>query len=182
MDDLDLPGRKRTLSCYPPGMDDWNEQLGEPEFTGSYSSSSDYLDSDYLDSDYLVNDLIEHEEGRRKTQPPDAFSDLPECESVNPLASSMPLKKSTTTMTTTTTSSLSSMETDQRRQRELIRRMEELRQNAESVYQLTQRNTQTMRFGGRVVEVATYLHHDGRVGHRLEETAPFQLEEEPYYN
>uniref|UniRef100_A0AAV1T9J8 FYVE-type domain-containing protein n=1 Tax=Peronospora matthiolae TaxID=2874970 RepID=A0AAV1T9J8_9STRA len=182
MDDLDLPGRKRTLSCCPPGLDDWNEQLDESEFTGSYSSSSDYLDSDYLDSDYLVNDWYEHEAGRRKTQPSDAFSDLPECESVNPLASSMPLKKPTTTMTTTTTSSLSSMETEERRQRDLIRRMEELRRNAESVYQLTRRNAQTMRFGGRDMEVATYLHHDSRVGHRPGGTAPFQLEGEPCYN
>ena len=35
---------------------------------------------------------------------------------------------------------------------------------------------QTMRYGGRVVEVASHLHHDGRLGHRLGGRALVQLE------
>ncbi|KAF4144146.1 hypothetical protein GN958_ATG06659 [Phytophthora infestans] len=74
---------------------------------------------------------------RRSKEPPNALSDVPESEYVDPLACSMPHKPSA-----------SAMNSQQRHQLELMRRMGELRQNAESVYQLTWRNTLSMKCGG----------------------------------
>ncbi|KAG7378036.1 hypothetical protein PHYPSEUDO_010621 [Phytophthora pseudosyringae] len=121
--------RRRSVT-HPHVSSDKTEKRGEMDLTSSLSvvsSSSDYLDEDFYES----------EESRRKTQPPSVFSDLPEGEPVDPLACSMPPQPSA-----------SAPISQLRRQRELMRRMEELRQTAESVYQLTRRNTQSMRCGG----------------------------------
>ncbi|ETP26951.1 hypothetical protein F441_00476 [Phytophthora nicotianae CJ01A1] len=132
---LDIDGptvavRRRSVTHPPVSREKVEiEMLAELDLTSSLSvvsSSSDYLDEDFY----------ENEAGRRKTQPPNAFSDLPESKPADPLACSMPPKPSA-----------SAMNSQVRHQRDLIRRMEELRQNAESVYQLTRRNTQ-MQCGG----------------------------------
>ncbi|GMF42644.1 unnamed protein product [Phytophthora fragariaefolia] len=120
--------RRRSLT-HPAVLNEKVEKLVDLDITclSVVSSSSDYLDEDFYES----------EEGRRKTQPPNSFSDLPECEPLDPLAISMPPKPRAPPLNS-----------HLRRQRELMRRMEELRQNAESVYQLTWRNTQSMQLSG----------------------------------
>ncbi|KAG3016807.1 hypothetical protein JG687_00012405 [Phytophthora cactorum] len=131
IDSPTVPVRRRSVTHPPVSREKVEiEMLCELDLTSSLSvvsSSSDYLDEDFY----------ENEAGRRKTQPPNAFSDLPEFEPVDPLACSMPPKPSA-----------SAMNSQLRHQRELMRRMEVLRQNAENVYQLTRRNTQSMQCGG----------------------------------
>ncbi|KAG6616635.1 Zinc finger, RING/FYVE/PHD-type [Phytophthora cinnamomi] len=127
--------RRRSLT-HPAVLNDKvlsGEKLADLDLTAGLSvvsSCSDYLDEDFYES----------EAGRRKTQPPSAFSDLPEGEPMDPLASSMPPKPNAPPINS-----------HLRRQRELMRRMEELRQNAESVYQLTWRNTQSMQLQSQSV-------------------------------
>ncbi|KAL3659415.1 hypothetical protein V7S43_015686 [Phytophthora oleae] len=141
-EDEDLSSRRRSLSIdgvtvqvrrrsvtHPPVSNVKVETLVDLDLTclSIVSTSSDYLDEDFYES----------EAGRRKTQPPSTFSGLPECEPVDPLSSSMPPKPSASTMNS-----------QLRRQRELMQRMEKLRQTAESVYQFTRRNTQSMHCSG----------------------------------
>ncbi|KAE9343868.1 hypothetical protein PR003_g8762 [Phytophthora rubi] len=123
-------GRVRRRSLTHPAVLNDKEKLADLDLTISLSVVSSSMDEDCYES----------EEGRRKTQPPSAFSGLPECERVDLLGSSMPPKPSAPAMAS-----------QLRRQRELMRRMEELRQNAESVYQLTWRNTQSMQLQSQSV-------------------------------
>ncbi|CAH0473136.1 unnamed protein product [Peronospora belbahrii] len=123
-DDLNVPARKRSLT-HPPVANDKAEmeKLTELDLCDSISMVSS--SSDYMDEEFDENDV--------DTRQIHTFSDLPEFDSADKLAISMPMKPYT-----------SESESHERRQRELMRRMVELRQNAESVYQLTQRNTQSM--------------------------------------
>ncbi|OWY94438.1 hypothetical protein PHMEG_00035831 [Phytophthora megakarya] len=132
IDEVNSPARRRSLT-HPPVQSHKVDKLPVLDLTSSLSivsSSSDYLDEEFYES----------EAGRRKTQPPNAFSDLPESEPVDPLACSMPPKPSTSTMS------------QLQRQRELMRRMEELRQTAENLYQLTRQNTQSMQCGSMLLQ------------------------------
>jgi hypothetical protein len=148
-DEEDLSSRRRSLSIdgsnvrvrrrsltHPPESRDKVELYKAAELELSTSLSVISNNSDYLDEDFYEN-----EAGRRKTQPPSGFSDLPEWEPEDPLASSMPPKPTAP-----------AMRDHFQRQRDLMQRMEELRLNAESVYQLTRQNTHTMQCGGRPLQ------------------------------
>ncbi|KAL4150171.1 hypothetical protein PRNP1_009577 [Phytophthora ramorum] len=126
-DGVHVPVRRRSVT-HPHVASDKVEKLAELDLSLSIVSSS---------SDYLYEDFCESEAGLRQTHPPSAFSDLPEGESADPFAFSMPPKPTT-----------AAMNSQLKGQRELMRRMEKLRQNAESVYQLTRRNTESMQCGG----------------------------------
>ncbi|KAG2521678.1 hypothetical protein BBO99_00005856 [Phytophthora kernoviae] len=120
---------RRRSTTHPPTAAE--SKLAELDLSVSLSVVS-------CSSDYLDEDFYEGEAGQRKTQPPNVFSEIPELpETTNPLTSSLPPKPS-----------VPPMNSQLRQRRELMRRMTELRKNAESAFQITQRNTEMMQCGG----------------------------------
>ncbi|RLN84445.1 hypothetical protein BBJ28_00021127 [Nothophytophthora sp. Chile5] len=126
-------GPRRRSMTHPPVT---NEKTTEPEKLAELDLS---LSLSIVSSMGDGSDFTESEASRRKTQPPISLSDLSvtseDVDPVHPLVSSLPPMK------TAPTSAGSPHQ-----HRELMQRMSELRQNAESVYQLTRRNTETMRY------------------------------------
>ncbi|RLN54979.1 hypothetical protein BBJ28_00021229 [Nothophytophthora sp. Chile5] len=126
-------GPRRRSMTHPPVS---NEKTTEPEKLAELDLS---LSLSIVSSTDDGSDFTESEASRRKTQPPISLSDLSvtseDMDPVHPLLSSLPPRKAAPT-------SVGSLH----QHRELMQRMSELRQNAESVYQLTRRNTETMRY------------------------------------
>ncbi|CEG35871.1 Zinc finger, RING/FYVE/PHD-type [Plasmopara halstedii] len=122
--------RRRSVSSHSPAA---IERLDAKDLVEADSIPRSTMSS--TSCGYL--DFFESVIGWRKTESPNANSTLIESENVCPLARSMPVKPSPSMLTSPLW-----------HQRELMRRMEELRQNVESVYQLTWRNTQSMRSSG----------------------------------
>ncbi|RLN45805.1 hypothetical protein BBJ29_008280 [Phytophthora kernoviae] len=140
---------RRRSTTHPPTAAE--SKLAELDLSVSLSVVS-------CSSDYLDEDFYEGEAGQRKTQPPNVFSEIPELpETTNPLATSLPPKPS-----------VPPMNSQLRQRRELMRRMTELRKNAESAFQITQRNTEMMQCGGMPLKAQSVCISTAEVGMDLD--------------